>query len=327
MTRLPLLFAALVAATVQAEPLKLNEIQILGTHNSYHQKMDTSYLETIGGMFPEALSWDYEHLPLDQQLGHGVRSFELDLHWTGDALRVMHVPRFDSKSSCEFFPDCLGVIKAWSDAHPKHVPIIVLMELKTELNMLDPEIKPFTPEALDVMDAQLRAVFPEERLITPDRVRGDAATLELAVTTKGWPTLDEVRGTVLFVLHDTGELRDWYVKDRPSAEGRAMLPQSEPGEPYSAFIIENNPFSKRIAPWLEQGYLIRTRCDSGGPGDRTRFFPRRDQAFASGSHVIHTDFPPGEKDEASGYVVEFSEGVTMRCNPVTRKGVCPPLEP
>lgn len=327
MKRLPFLFAALFAAAAQSEPLKLNEIQIIGTHNSYHQKMDAAYLKTIGGMFPEARNWEYEHLPLDQQLGHGVRSFELDLHFTGDALRVMHVPRFDSKSSCEFFPDCLGVIRAWSDAHPRHVPIVVLVELKTELNLLDPDIKPFTPEAIDLMDTQLRAAFPEERILTPDRIRGDAVTLEESVTTKGWPLLDDVRGSVLFVLHETGELRDWYLKDRPSAQGRAMLPQSVPGEPYSAFIIENNPFSERIGPWLEQGYLIRTRCDGPNQGDRARYFPRRDQAFASGAQVIHTDFPPGEKDAASGYVVEFSEGVTMRCNPVTRKGDCPPLEP
>ncbi|MBI1318140.1 MAG: hypothetical protein GC168_04205 [Candidatus Hydrogenedens sp.] len=322
------LFLAVAAFAAHAEPLRMNQIQIIGTHNSYHQSMGAEYFKTIGTLFPEALEWDYQHLPLDQQLEHGVRSFELDLHWTGSGFRVLHVPHYDNNSSCAVFPDCLGVIKAWSDAHPKHVPIVVLLETKDELNRLDPEIFPYTPEALDVMDEAIRGVFPEERLLTPDRVRGEANTLEEAVTSTGWPELDSVRGTVLFVLHDTGRIRDWYLQARPSAEGRAAFPQSEPGEAYSAFIIENNPYSERTGPWLKEGYYIRTRADGATPGDKSGFFKKRDQAFACGAQVIHTDYPPGEKDEDSGYVVEFEGGATMRCNPVTHsEGDCPALEP
>ena len=322
-----LLLALLFPLVSAAEPLRLNHLQIIGTHNSYHLSMGAEYFEKLLPLAPQAKGWDYEHAPLDTQLERGVRSFELDLHWTGDAFRVLHVPHYDTRSSCEHFEDCLGLVKAWSDAHPKHVPIIILVELKGELHELDATLRDFTADSLDQMDAVVRDVFPEERLITPDRVRGDAATLEAAITTSGWPLLDDVRGTVMLVLHETGQLRDWYVEGRPSAEGRAMFPQSVPGAPYSAFIIQNNPFSERIQPWLEQGYMIRTRADSDTAGTDRDLAPKRDQAFRSGAHVIHTDYPPGEAHAATGYIVQFENAAPARCNPITHPGPCEKLEP
>ncbi len=58
--------------TTEAEdrsPLTLQHAQFKGTHNSYHL-ITTPLAE-----------WDYEHLPLERQLGEqGVRQFELDIY-------------------------------------------------------------------------------------------------------------------------------------------------------------------------------------------------------------------------------------------------------
>ena len=62
--------------------VRINEITMRCTHNSYHRR-------------PELLadsSHDYEHAPLDVQLGEqGVRAFELDVH-AGDGFPVFHIP-------------------------------------------------------------------------------------------------------------------------------------------------------------------------------------------------------------------------------------------
>jgi len=74
------------------DSLAINQLQYLGTHNSYHLSMGEERLKQYAVLVPEAKAWDYEHAPLDVQLEHGVRSFELDLYWDGARLHVMHVP-------------------------------------------------------------------------------------------------------------------------------------------------------------------------------------------------------------------------------------------
>jgi len=51
-------------------PLKINHIQVKGTHNSYH-------IKPFG---PTARAYEYTHEPLDVQAGEfDVRQFELDV--------------------------------------------------------------------------------------------------------------------------------------------------------------------------------------------------------------------------------------------------------
>ena len=53
-------------------PLRINHIQMKGTHNSYH-------LAPIG---PTIRAYDYSHDPLDIQAEEqGVRQFEIDVWW------------------------------------------------------------------------------------------------------------------------------------------------------------------------------------------------------------------------------------------------------
>ena len=46
--------------------------------------------------------------------------------------KVMHVQDIDFRSSCLTFVDCLRVIKAWSDAHPDHSPILITLNAKDD---------------------------------------------------------------------------------------------------------------------------------------------------------------------------------------------------
>ena len=49
--------------------IRVNHLQALGTHNSYHLAPDVDFRP-----------WNYSHLPLDGQLSmQGVRQFELDI--------------------------------------------------------------------------------------------------------------------------------------------------------------------------------------------------------------------------------------------------------
>jgi len=321
--KLPLLatitFLAFTAYAVAA-PLefgdgpRMNQIQVLGTHNSYHKRGPD--LPAFTAITKEAEEWNYEHQPLDMQLDSGVRSFELDIHNTPEGWKVMHVPLLDPASSCRMFTDCLNVVKAWSGAHPNHVPISILVEYKVEGPMIDPKVTFPKSEDLDRLDADVRAVFPRERLIVPDDVRGDAATLEEAVLKRGWPTLDSARGRVFFILHNKSDVREMYMKDRESLQVRTMFVNCDPGHPYSAAMVRDNPNDSETPTLVQKGYWVR--CTAGGPGRRGRQAAetRLKTAFECGAQIVSTDYPPGEPDRKTGFVVALPNALPARWNPV-----------
>src|SRR5437764_11668730 len=80
--RLGLVLAAwAVSATAMAGEPRLNQMQVIGTHNSYHIAPAPAVLETIasaGRRRAEGL--DYTHRPLaDQFTRLGIRQIELDV--------------------------------------------------------------------------------------------------------------------------------------------------------------------------------------------------------------------------------------------------------
>jgi hypothetical protein len=314
------LFSVLVsmaacAVATAADPaafdaLKINQLQYIGTHNSYH-------IRVPGKSKREVPEWNYSHATLDVQLDRGVRSFELDLHYKEGEFEVFHVPLLDEGTTCRKLSDALATVRKWSDAHPRHVPISFLFELKKEGPGLDRRIREVDAEGLDRLDEVLCAGFPAERRIAPDDVRGDASTLRDAVISKGWPTLGDSRGKVFFILHDEGPRRDLYTREHPSLRGRAMFVRSDDKRDDAAVLILDNPRSEAIGRMAKMGYFIRTRADADLRGDLAAREARRDAAFASGAHILSTDFPNGEAQADTGYVVEFSDAAQSRVNPVS----------
>jgi hypothetical protein len=299
-------------ALLAAEPtngLRMNQLQYIGTHNSYHVREKPI-------KSGRASEWNYTHAPLDVQLDRGVRSFELDLHWRGGEFLVFHVPIIDEGTTCRTLADALATVRKWSEGHPKHVPISFLFELKSEGPGLDKRIKQVDAAGLDQLDGVLHAGFAAGQIITPDTVRGDSKTLREAVTTLGWPALEASRGKVLFILHDDGQQRDLYAQGHPSLRGRVMFVRSDENRDDGATLVLDDPRNPDIPRLAKTGYFIRTRADSSLRTESPGQPDRRDAAFASGAHILSTDYPSGRPDATTGYVVEFENQAPARVNPV-----------
>lgn len=310
--------ALLVSLSAQAgdefEQLRINQFQVIGTHNSYHVRPASLAASVRANR--SAQEWDYTHAPLDEQLTRGVRSFELDLHDTDDGLEVFHVPVLDQGSTCRDFKECLATIRKWSEENPRHFPISVLIEVKDDVPRLAKRVREFGGDALERLDQAIRNAFESEQLITPDDVRGEHESLRAAVLTGAWPRLEDARGRVFFVLHESGTLRDLYVGQRDSLQGRAMFVRAQETRPDAAVLVLDNPHDSNIARLVDLGYLVRTRADSGLRQGRTGDTRSREAALASGAQIISTDFPPGEAHPETGYSVEFPPGSEARVNPV-----------
>ena len=333
----------------------LNEIQALGSHNSYHVQPRPALLAALFGISTVFEAWEYTHLPLDQQFEtQGVRQIELDVFadplgglfsrrgglvaigedpesgipaLAAPGLKVLHIQDLDFEATCLTFVDCLETVKAWSDAHPRHLPIMILVEAKDDV-IPDPygygfaTPLPIDPVMLDTIDAEIRAVFPERQLLTPDRVRRGRATLEEAVLELGWPRLGAVRGQVLFALDNGGGVRDDYIAGHPALAGRVLFTDSAPGTPEAAFAKRNNPSDATIPGLVAAGYVVRTRADGDTVEARTGDTGPRDAALASGAQWVSTDYPVENPAFGTGYAVQIPGGAPARCNPVAAPAGC-----
>jgi hypothetical protein len=286
--------------------LRWNHVQALGTHNSYHQHPPSDVV----------YDWDYEHLPLDQQLDLGVRQFELDAHWdaaTGE-IAVYHVIAVDAETSCATWLDCIGVLRAWMDRQPAALPILVLVEAKAEGGGDD-----FDAAALVALDGQLREAWPS--VITPGEVRGEAATLREAIADVGWPTLRSLRGRAAFMLHEYGALRDAYLAAVPDP---ALFPQPTTVEDAwaSAFVM-NDPVGDAgaIAEAASHGYLVRTMADPSEEEADAKDYSARDAALAGAAHFVSTNWPAVTTSD-DPYAVGMDRGTPARCHAATAPVEC-----
>ena len=138
----------------------------------------------------------------------------------------MHVQDIDYFSSVLTLKEGLQQVRAWSNQHPRHFPIFILLEPKEE--QLIPQLTrpvPFGESELEALEAEIRSVFPPEKILAPDDVRGKEASLPEALRKHGWPTLKAARGKVMFGLCNQSSVRDLYPERAPGPGGPADLCQ------------------------------------------------------------------------------------------------------
>jgi hypothetical protein len=344
-------------------PVRMNEIQVIGTHNSYHRELskqeEAAYEELISQPDDYDRFLAYSHATVPNQLAdQDVRGLELDLFpdpqgglyatplvrqqlglgpladpaWQQPGTKVFHIADLDYETTCVLLVTCLEQVRTWSDANPAHVPILIMLELKQSdsrvVNAGGVVAPPWEAGALVTLDAEIRSVFDEDDMITPDDVRRPGLTLEQSVRGYGWPRLRDARGQVAFLLDNApGRIRDAYIAGRPNLEGRVIFTNADPGNPDAAFVKRNDPLganNARIQDLVRSGYLVRTRSDlpleTVTSGDTTML----EAALRSGAQLVSTDFPEIGMSARYGtdYVARIPEGDPARCNPVNARRGC-----
>ena len=383
--------------------VRLNHIQVLGTHNSYKIQPSDSLQGGIDAFAPDDLDprgLVHSHAPLPEQLEVlGIRQFELDVWRDPDGglfanpfgpvlidyinqdvtnplypgfgpagedfdpfgvmelpgFKVFHVQDIDFRSHRLTLAANLEDIRAWSVDHPNHLPIAILIELKSDVyapdiladlwpflaGSSDPQpafTVPFSWELeggqdysdsdLQALEDQIRDAFSDEQLMTPDMVRGSYDTLLEAIETEGWPTLAESRGKVMILLDNGDPLRATYVAEYPGLQGGVFFVSADPDSDEAGYFQANDPY--RTNPTIEElvsrNFLLRTRTDVENVEADLNDGARRDRALASGAQWLSTDYPvPAD----SGYVVTLPgvpEGSVARCNPVSAPPSCSDAE-
>ena len=363
--------------------LKVNAIQVLGTHNSYAKPVETAVLNYVDPILEklmagyaaslkaeekakyeeyhpynlkmsEALA--YNHPNFEEQLNAGMRSLEIDVYHdpTGNhfnqpaayallqkkgktnlapydttdlskpGFKVMHIADLDFRTHYTTFQSALQALKTWSVAHPKHIPIFIMIESKDRGIPIFPnaaKVLPFDEQAYDALDKMIFDVLGKENIITPDVVRGKYPTLEAGILANNWPLLSESLGKFVFMLLPTaaglGNDND-YIKNRPSLEGRAMFVQSNPGQSFAGFLLLDNALMRKteIQDYVKKGYLVRTRADIDTYEAKVNDLSRAKAAFESGAQVVSTDFFRKGNAYGTDYVVKLPSNGVARISPV-----------
>lgn len=293
-----------VATDTLDDALRFNEIAMRCTHNSYHMRPSR-----VGHP-----SHNYEHAPLDVQLGaHGVRAFEIDVHG-GDGYPVLHIPRLDPLSTCENITACLETIAAWSKAHPGHQMIVVWIEMKDELSVT--KIKDY-----DNFDATVERALGRNRLYTPTDFARHALSPRAALAAHGWPTVGETRDRVMLVLLDTDAPH--YEGYRADGRQGVMFSNARAADytaPWAVVTKVNDPRrSVEIADALALDLLVASNVGGAEDSDDTNQ-ERLDAALRNGSHMLCDDFPAPVEERA--YWLDIPAWDPSGCNAVTAPATC-----
>ncbi len=334
--------------------LRMNEIQVIGTHNSYKLAIQPELMDAMASVNRNARSLDYQHLSLTDQLNLGVRNLELDVYWDPEGgryadplgnrmlramgvepwaidpahanalaepgFKVIHDADFDFRTHHIRLEDALAELAHWTDQNPTHLPVVVTMNMKqgkaSVPGAVDPA--PFDEPAFREINAVLTNTLAHH-LLRPDDVRRHHPTLRAALEADGWPELDAVRGTYLFILDHGGDTMATYLAAFPNLERAAFFTMSDPGEPTSAVLVINNPVrdEAHIRELVQRGYLVRTRADAGTTEAREHDLARFEAAKRSGAQVITTDYPIPDRRLNDRYFIRFDGNAFARPNPVT----------
>jgi len=331
--------------------VRLNSLQIIGTHNSYHLAPDKVAAAVIRALAPgEANAIDCSQRPFREQLEQlKLRHFELDLfldprgglyanplalrlaQQQGEpvaphdpegilrtaGIKILHSPDFDFRTLAYALEDALRQVRSWSDRDPRHFPVFLLLELKSE--SFSPVTRPpvWNEDACEELERTLLKVFPRQRILAPDDVRGDRATLREAIVERGWPTLAEARGKVAFLLDNEDGVRELYLRKSDRLKNRLLFVSVARTHPAAAWMKRNDPVGSfdEIQSLVREGFLVRTRADSGTVEARAGDTTRREKAFASGAQLISTDFPEPDPRWPT-YSVRLDRNAEARLGPL-----------
>ena len=334
--------------------LKLNQIQVIGSHNSYKMAIDPPLFRLLKQTDSTmAKHIEYSHISIPEQLTLGLQNLEIDIYadaqggkyaqpkgleWEKNekdvppfdpeglmkqpGFKVFHIQEIDFRRHVLTFNQCLQQLKAWSEANTSHLPIFITMNAKDEAIKRPGFTVPekFTPAVFDELDKTILQTLGREKIIIPNDIRANHPTLESAVLAGNWPTLDKAKGKFIFILDETGEKRAAYIQNYPALKDRVLFANAEPGTPEAAFLILNNPLqdSTRIKEMVAKGYIVRTRADAETMEARQNDTRKFAAACRSGAQIITTDYYRKSTHFPSDYAVSFPTGTFARINPLEK---------
>jgi hypothetical protein len=290
--------------------LHFNHIRMLATHNSYKKTGSDlgKLLVGLGDSFEMADALRYGYNDLATQLDSGIRSMEWDIRLRRGRFELTHVPLVDSRSVAPVMENALEEISLWSENNPAHLPLVILIEIKTDWMVLDPFLEDITDDDLQGLDDMVGDVLGDA-LVRPSDLMAEGLSLMETVTSQGWPMVRDMLGKVAVVLHPS-QFTEPYVNLDLTLQSQAMFPavyDDATDRAHAAFVIHNDPVVESIRALVDRGFVVRTRVDA----DLVYTDESFDDAIRSGAQILSSDFTIGRSDLDRDLMIAFEGGLTV----------------
>ena len=312
------------------DSIRLNEIRVLASHNSYKKNPDPKVLRFLSkfkkqlGASNDPIQLDYGHLPLPQQFDqYGVRGIEIDISYDPKGglyskrkinmfipgirqqvndkrsrepgFKVLHIADVDYETNYLTFKDVLLEIKKWSENHPNHSPLFVNIEAKGS-NPGDESkfLRKLGFKKAIPFDALAYQLLDQEILsiLSRDNIY--------------FPS--ELKGNYSSIQNRI-EKEQWpYLSDclgkiffllegsnehlyQQKPYEHPMFVYGAPNDINTAFLLRNDPIGHETEILeLTKKYIVRTRSDAGTMEARNNDYTRFNSAWRSGAQIISTDY-------------------------------------
>lgn len=278
------------------QDIRLNQIQMLATHNSY-KKIGVPLGKFFVGLgtnnFDEARALKYGYQTIHEQLSLGIRSMEFDLRLRKTEFELNHVPLVDNSSVAPNFKLALEEIKLYSKYNENHFPIIIIIEIKDDWMILDHALQIIEEDQLEALDELITNTLGEN-LFQPKDMIVSGLSLKESIDLNGWPAINTLLGKTLIVLHP-GNFTTMYHQMDETLNTQNMfigLYHHQIERDYASFVVHNTPDVGLIKEMIDMNLIVRTRIDSELNFDQIRM----DDAISSGAQILTSDHTIGRKD-------------------------------
>ena len=310
---------------------RLNQIQVIGSHNSYHIEPFPAVRALIAATGEEhAQGLEYTHPPLAEQFSsRGIRQIELDLFHDPEGGRYAEPaaqedrPRARARSRSRPRPRGTAPPARHQGAarpghrlslhrgHPGRRPEAgsnmvqgpptacadhdpARAQERPRERACRPGPLPFDRKALEGLEGEIPlGLSTPTRSLPPDEVRRSSDEPPRGHPEAGLALLDAVRGRVLFVLDNEDKVRDLYLQGH-TAPRVGSCSASVPRRPSRGRLVQDQRPDRRFRPHPPARRRRLPRPHAGRrehSPGRRATTTMRDKALSSGAQFISTDYP------------------------------------
>jgi hypothetical protein len=314
----------------QHDSIRLNQIRVLASHNSYKKKPDPKVLRFLSrfkkqlGASNDPIQLEYGHLPLSQQFDeYGVRGIEIDINYDPNGglyskrklnlfipgirqrvkdkkmelpgFKVLHIADVDYETNYLTFKDVLSELKKWSNEHPNHTPLFVNIEAKGS-NPGD--------------ESKFLRKIGFKRAIPFDSIAYKELDKEIysVLNQNNIFSPNDLRGNYPSIQSRIEQVNWPFLSDclgkiifilegnnqhlyQKRTYDHPMFVYGNLDDVNTAFILRNDPLGhEQEINELTRKFIVRTRSDAGTIEARNNDFARFNSACKSGAQIISTDY-------------------------------------
>jgi hypothetical protein len=312
------------------DSIRLNDVRIIASHNSYKKNPDQRVLRFLSrfkkrlGNDLDPKRMDYGHVSLTQQFDeYEVRGIELDLYFdpkggkykkrrvnlfvSGKKQRIkdpimkqagfkmLHIADVDFETNYLTFKQGLEEIAAWSKANPNHTPLIINIEPKDDSPGDYSGVLRFLGFKRAVKyDSTAYLLMEQEILESLDRTTiytPDELSANFSSVSERLDALGWPR--LNDVLGKVIFVIDGDGKGlyRKTSQERLMFQYSDPTDSSTAFVKRNDPIGHELEiKELTDKYIVRTRSDVETIQARENDYTMFNAAIDSQAQIISTDY-------------------------------------